>query len=225
MTNARKCRRVEPLLALAAGADLSPARSRVVEEHLRGCAACREAAEAFAATIHTLRELPALELSPEESAQLRRSVWERIEGERGGSNVAIRRSGPAWGTARWAAAAAVVGLALLLHWRGAREDRAPGPAAVPPSRAAIAPPRAGPPSSAAAERKPAPRIAGRRTPLRARPLPEPHATQPVRIELSTPDPDVRIVWLVGPAGDPLPPLSDESATSTDDTSTTKENPE
>jgi len=38
----------------------------------------------------------------------------------------------------------------------------------------------------------------------------------VRIELSTPDPDVRIVWLVGPAADQeLPLLPDVFAT--DDT--------
>jgi putative zinc finger protein len=231
MTSAWKCRHVEPLLALAAGGDLSPAQSSRVERHLRSCAGCREAAEAFATTMHTVRELPALELSPEEAAQLRRGVWKRIERERAG--LAIRGNRTAWTAAGWAAVALVV-LALVLPWRGVRDDRSARTAVLPPPpppRAAGAPPAAAPapPLAPAPAMVRPPRIAGRRTQRRAPPILESQATQPVRIELSTPDPDVRIVWLVGPPGEALPALPDDFATATDTTSpwpsTIKESPE
>lgn len=220
----RNCRRVEPLLALAAGGDLSPSRLAAVEKHLADCTRCRESAEAFAATVHTVRELPALELTPDERAELRRGVWKRIERERAGAAVAIGPNRTAWRTAAWAAAALVM-LALLLPWRGVREDRSAGTVGLPPSHSAAAPTAAKPAAplvAAAPALDRPPRIAGRRTHRRARPIPESEAT-PVRIELSTPDPDVRIVWLVGPAGEALPPLTDDFGTDT--TSAIKENPE
>lgn len=223
----RECRRTEPLLALAAGGDLSPARARRVERHLRTCAVCREAAEAFAATIHTVRGLPALKLSPDERAELRRSVWTRIERERMGTAAPIRRDRTAWTAAGWAAAALVAVVALLLPWRGVRDDRSATTPAVPPFRAEVAPTPGRPDAPAAADPVPGlpTRIAARRPRRPARPILEPESTQPVRIELSTPDPDVRIVWLVGTVAEDLPPLPDDFATRTDTTSTEKENPE
>jgi len=213
MRNGPKCRRVEPLLARAAGGDLSPARARSLEDHARACARCREAAEAFATTMHTVRELPALELSPEEGAELRRGVWAAIERER--TRFAIRRNGAAWIAGGWAAAALVL-LAILLSWRAIRNDRPATTAALPPSPPALAAPaeRHDAPAAAAPSREPAPRMAGRRTHLRAHPIPESEPTQPVRIELSTSDPDLRIWWLSGPPAEARPPRS--AAFATDD---------
>ena len=202
-----ECGRVEPLLALAAGGDLPAAQSLLVEEHLLVCEGCRRSLAEFEATVHTLRELPASPFSPNESAELRRRVWSRIEDDR--SRTIFGRGGLSWNTAGLAAAAALALVALLLPWRPARPSAPPTIrdriAAVPPPVAAVLPlPKPEAPA-------PAPRIARRRAPRRPGRIAEP--AEPVRIELSTPDPDVRIVWLVGPAaGQELPLLPDVFAT-------------
>jgi Putative zinc-finger len=226
------CRRVEPLLPLAAGGDLSSSRAAFVEEHLRTCGDCRRAAEDFAATVHTIRELPALAISPEETAALRRSVWNRLERDLATERVpAAGNRGIAWKVAGWAAAG-LVALALLLPWRPSTEPPDTSAAAIsaPPPRRAIPatePTEPGPApvtakSPAASET--APRIARRGSLRRARAIAE--TSQPVRIELSTPDPDVRIVWLVGSPREDLPPLTDDIATTSTNTNTnTKEDPQ
>ncbi|MDQ6891581.1 MAG: zf-HC2 domain-containing protein [Acidobacteriota bacterium] len=210
------CRRVEPLLALAAGGDLSSSRAAAVEEHLRTCGDCRRAAEDLTATVHTIRELPALRVSPEETAALRRSVWNLIEKDRAtgrltaaGSRRIVRK------TAGWAVAG-LVAVALLLPWRPSTESLDTSGAAIsapPPRRGMPAATEPGPAPAATkgpAASETAPRIARRGAPRRARAIPEP--SQPVRIELSTPDPDVRIVWLVGSPPEDLPPLTDDIPT-------------
>jgi hypothetical protein len=218
-----ECGRVEPLLALAAGGDLPAAQSRLVEEHLLVCEGCRRSLAAFDATVHTIRELPASPFSPTENAELRRRVWSRIEHDRSGA--VFGRGGFSWKTAGLAAAAALALLALLLPWRPARPSAPPAPgdriAAAPPPVTAVLP------LSKPAAPAPAPRIARRRAPRRPGRIAEP--AEPVRIELSTSDPDVRIVWLVGPAaGQELPVLPDVFAIDkTNDVSpdTTKEDPQ
>ncbi|HEY6147477.1 MAG TPA: zf-HC2 domain-containing protein [Thermoanaerobaculia bacterium] len=220
------CRRVEPLLALGAGGDLSPdsAAAAAVEEHLSTCGACRRTAEALAATVHTIRELPASSFSSEETAALRRSVWERIEKIRAAEPASAARSrGVAWKAAGWAAAG-LVALLLLLPWRPARDAATAGRAAAPAGGIAARGRDEAPPSSIATATEPPapesapPRIGRRTAPRRLRPIPE--SSEPVRIELSTPDPNVRIVWLVGSAGEDLPPLNDDFSNAT-----TKEDPE
>jgi len=219
------CRRVEPLLALAAGGDLSPASAdaAVIEEHLSTCGSCRRAAEGLADTVHTIRELPALRLSPEEGVALRRGVWKRIEEIRAADRAtALGGRGIAWKTAGWAAAV-LVALLLLLPWRAAREA---APALGPVrslSRTAPGARDIAPPAAAATHPTPesaASRVARQSAPRQFRPAPE--SSEPVRIELSTPDPNVRIVWLVGSAGEDLPPLTDDFETST---ATIKEDPQ
>ena len=227
----RSCRRIERLLALAAGGDLAPSQAGLLnaEEHLRICAGCRASAEALTATVDTVRALPAWRLSAEEGAELRRSVWRRIEEDRARARVpSPGRGSAAWRAAGWAAAA-LLALALLLPWRSAPEKPAARAAARAASATATTPP------AAAAAREPqtvsdvrqelAPRIAARRNPRYSRSAPASMPAERVRIELSTPDPDVRIVWLVGPAGEDLPPLSDDFPTTSETTSTIKENPE
>jgi len=207
-----ECGRVEALLALAAGGDLPAAQASPVEEHLRECAGCRRSLAAFDATLHTIRELPASPFSPNENAELRRRVWGRIEQDR--NRTIFGRRGLSWNTAALAAAAALAVFALLLPWLPTRpsappavRDRIAGvpslSPAIPPRPQALVPQPQGP--------TPAPRIARRRAPGRPGRIAEP--AEPVRIELSTPDPDVRIVWLVGPAADQeLPLLPDVFAT-------------
>jgi hypothetical protein len=221
-----ECGRLEPLLALAAGGDLPTAQSLLLEEHLRGCEGCRRSLAAFDATVHTIRELPASPFSPNENAELRRRVWSRIEHDR--RRTTFGRRGLSWNTAALAAAAALALLALLLPWRPTRH---PAPPAGRDRIAAVSPPAAGVlplPTRDAPAPAPAPRIARRRAPRHPGRIAEP--AEPVRIELSTPDPDVRIVWLVGPAADQeLPLLPDVFATAgATDTEvppdTTKEDP-
>jgi hypothetical protein len=221
------CRRIEPLLALAAGGDLSPASAAAaaVEEHLSTCGSCRRAADGLTDTVHRIRELPALRLSPEESLALRRGVWSRIEQIRAADRPTdLASRGIGWKTAVWAAAALVL-LLLLLPWRAAREE---APAIGPvPSLARTAPGARdlAPPAAAATRPTPesaAPRVARRSARRHFRPAPE--SNEPVRIELSTPNPNVRIVWLVGSAGEDLPPWTDDFATVTSPT-TIKEDPE
>jgi hypothetical protein len=130
-----------------------------------------------------------------------------------------------------AAAAALAVLALLLPWRRTQTSPSPavrdGIAATVPSRdaAPLSQPQALVPQPQALAA--APRIARRRASGRPGRFAEP--AEPVRIELSTSDPDVRIVWLVGPAADQeLPLLPDVFAT--DDTTevspdTVKEDPQ
>jgi len=192
-----ECGRVEPLLALAAGGDLPSEQSLLLAEHLLLCEGCRRSLAAFDATVDTIRELPASPFSPNEMGELRRRVWSRIEQGRGGT--IFGRSGRSWNTAALAAAAAMAVLAFLLPWRPTRPSSPPlvrdGIAAVPsrPAAAILPQPQA-----------PAPRIARRPAPDRPGRVAEP--AEPVRIELSTSDPDVRIVWLVGPAADQELPL-------------------
>ena len=197
-----ECGRVEPLLALAAGGDLPSKQSLLLAEHLLVCEGCRRSLAAFDATVHTIRHLPASPFSPNEMGELRRRVWSRIE--QGRSETIFGRSGRWWNTAALAAAAAVAVLAFLLPWRPTRPSAPPvirDEIAVAHSSAAPAPqPQTLLPEAPA----PAPRIARRRAPRRPGRIAEP--AEPVRIELSTPDPDVRIVWLVGPAADQDLPL-------------------
>ena len=227
------CRRIEPLLGFASGEDLSSSRAAVVEEHLRTCGNCRLAAEEFAATVHTIRGLPALRVSSEESAALRRGVWDRIEKDRATLRVGPRGGrGTAWRAAGWAAAG-LVALALLLPWRPAgrppetrRVSRETSP---PPALRRIPKAAQQAPATAAAQRlasaEKTPRVARRGAPRRARASAE--SNEPVRIELSTPDPDVRIVWLVGSPREDLPPLrnDDDDTANTTATAPTKEDPE
>jgi hypothetical protein len=223
------CRRVEPLLALAAGGDLSSSRAAAVEEHLRTCGDCRRAADDFAATVHTIHELPALRVSSAETAALRRSVWKRIEEIRAADRgAALGSRGIAWKAAGWAAAG-LVALLLLLPWRAAREAAQAGRVAASAGGTSAGARDMAPPSATAAASKPpapasaAPRVARRSAPRRSRPVPE--SNEPVRIEFTTPDPNVRIVWLVGSAGEDLPPLTDDFAATRTTTTTIKEDPE
>lgn len=219
-----ECGRVEPLLALAAGGDLPAAQSLLVEEHLTVCEGCRRSLAAFDATVHTIRELPASPFSPDENAELRRKVWSRIEHDR--TRTIFGWRGLSWNTAALAAAAALAVLALLLPWRPTRPSASPavrdGIAAAVPSRdaAPLSRPQALLPQPQASLSQPqalapAPRIARRRAPGRPGRIAEP--AEPVRIELSTPDPDVRIVWLVGPTADQELPLLPDIFTTDDAT--------
>ena len=186
----RSCRQATRLLALAAGGDLSAEAELRLKGHLAGCAACWQARRSLRETTEMLRSADSASFSDEERANVRQEVWRVIERKRR-SDASL----PGWHLAAAPLAAAAVLLALIVT--GRHESGRPRPL---PSRAQL-PLRAvteltapTPPVFAASSalRPESRRLAAshrRRLPVPA------SAPVPARLEMATPDPDVRIIWL------------------------------
>ncbi len=183
------CRRAVRLLCLDAGGNLEPRRRPAAAEHLASCAACRSFRGDLEAALAAARswEFPESQIGGEE---LRRSVWREIRKER-----ARKRAFGALGfrsliTAAAAAACAAL-LVSLLSRRTARETvsvvslPAPSPIASSPAPS---------PFTATSQRNTS--IVYSRALSRPRRIPSAESGI-TRIEFRTPDPQVRIIWLLG----------------------------
>lgn len=180
------CRRAARLLCFDVGADLSPRRRSAVAGHLAICPVCRGFRDELTAAVDTARSLkvPALESGGEE---LRRRVWREIQRDR---DQADTRKAEGF---RVLIAAAGCSAAILLSLR----SLAPRPAAE--SRQLV--PRAVSPAIASPARESAATLPGSalpKTALASRPRADARESGGItRIEFRTPDPQVRIIWLVG----------------------------
>ncbi|HKC24020.1 MAG TPA: zf-HC2 domain-containing protein [Thermoanaerobaculia bacterium] len=178
-----RCRDVEALLPLFAGADLDARTAAAVGEHVALCPRCSADSEALRGTLLFLAESPEPPLDDAFHLDVRRDVLHRLRAE-----PRSRR----YPTFLLAAAAALL-LALALTRRAPRPAPIAGPPTPPPATPAPVAIAAGAPATPASPRGAS---AKRRLPARGR---RPSATLPAvhvtRIEIQTPNPHVRIVWL------------------------------
>jgi hypothetical protein len=185
------CRRAARLVCFDVGEDLGPRRRLAVTEHLAICRVCRGFREELSATLETARslEVPALERGGDE---LRRRVWREIRRDRGRAEARKAKGFRLLAAAAGCSAAVLLSLHFLVR-HPAVESGQVSPRAVPPAIAS-APVPAGPawgiaPTSPAA---PLPRTA-----RASRPRADAREGGITRIEFRTPNPQVRIIWLVG----------------------------
>ena len=177
-------RHVLDALPLWAGEDLDPARRAEVEEHLEACASCRAEATALREAMAWIREDAESPFSPEDGLALRRNVMAQVAREHP-SRSARRR---AW-VLLPAAALLVATAALGLRHLGQRA--LPLPARIPPpsTQAQLRP--------VDAPEAPLPTV--RTRPLSSKPRADPQPDSPspsfTRLEFSTGDPAIRIIWL------------------------------
>jgi anti-sigma factor RsiW len=180
------CESVRQLLPLHAGGDLDEQDSGQIDAHLDSCAACSAFAAEYAEARNALRRLDPPELDASVYAGMRGAVLREIR-----KQPAAVRAG--WWNSRWAAAAALViamsPLALYLSGRDARDAHpvasVASPAPMTPLPAVVSPP---PPI----ERREAPTVA-RTAPRRKKTVPE-KVSDPLRLEIQTQDPNIRIIW-------------------------------
>jgi anti-sigma factor RsiW len=172
------CPAFEPLIALYVAGDATGGEAAQVEEHLPGCAACRELLEDLQTTQSSLMDLRTEPVDPALLAAVRAGVLSRIE----------RRRRLVW---PWAAAlAAAMSLAAILLAPARKPDPPPMPVAVArPPAPAIQPPLRDHPVSRPKVRRPRPRS-----------KPEKPA-EPLVVKMLTDDPDVVIIWIVDQTGD------------------------
>ncbi|HTM49316.1 MAG TPA: zf-HC2 domain-containing protein [Bryobacteraceae bacterium] len=172
------CPAFEPLIALYVEGEASGGEAVQVEQHLPGCAACRELLEDLQSTQSALKDLRMEPVDPALVAAVRAGVLSGIDGRR-------RLFWP------WAAAlAAAIGLAAILLAPPRKPGSPPMPVAVArPPAPAMEPPRRELPVSRAKVRRP-----------RRRSKPE-HPAEPLVVKMLTDDPDVVIIWLVDQTGD------------------------
>jgi hypothetical protein len=218
------CQHAEPLLALYAGDDLGPSDAEGVRRHVLACASCARAVEELASTVRWVSRQPRPDPGPDAFARLRRTVRQRIEAEgaRPHRGAWMRRlldallgahAGPAMAAAALlVVAGGAISVALLRapstssglsvkHRGGALDARAPSSpwAGDPASTRLKAVPSHevgagdGPPAGALKDE------AGGSSLLAQAPGggdDDLDGTQGgrLRIELRTPDPDVRIIW-------------------------------
>jgi anti-sigma factor RsiW len=175
------CQEWEQQVALHVENDLPAEEARRVEEHLAGCAECRELLEDLRASQAALKEIEAEGVDGALLAVVRSGVLSRI-GER-------RRS--IW---PWAAAVAMAA-ALMAALLPAPREVAPEPRAAPIARAPVTPPKAEP-VVARARSRPYP-ARPRRTESRQ----ASRGSDPLVVKMLTDDPDIVIIWLVDQTGD------------------------
>lgn len=101
------CRQIEKYLPLYAGHDLSGSREQSIAAHLQSCGACTEALADFQNTRELMPALSVPSFNEEVYADIRKSVWRRIESE---SRPTLFASVAAWFQPRlaWAATAALL---------------------------------------------------------------------------------------------------------------------
>ncbi len=171
-----KCADYQRLAALDASADLSPRLSRRLQQHLAGCAACREVAESLAGLPADLVGLDAGDIDEAALARARSRALARIQPE--------RRPVRFW---PWLLPIpAVAALVLLLF-----VPRVPAPPVAVVHN--IAPPAQWDRQTASVIR-PKPRRSGQTTK-------NDDLSYPLVIRLATSDPDVVIYWTVEGKGD------------------------
>ena len=116
------CSQVQKFLPLHAGRELSGKREQLIAAHLQTCAACAAEADEYREARETLRAFALPDLSDEVYAEMRTSVWRRIEAE--SHHPSLFASITAWFQPRlvWAAAVAmfviVTGLGLYFFGKG-----------------------------------------------------------------------------------------------------------
>ncbi len=183
------CRRAARLLCFDAGGELDPRRRSAVAGHLAICPVCRSFRDELSVTLETARslEVPAFERGGED---LRRRVWLEIRRDRDGADT---RNAKRFRLviAAGCSAALLLSLSFLLRRPAAEPGRLPAHA-IPPA-AASAPTIAGPARATAATLPVVPLGAA----LASRPRADVSESGITRIEFRTPDPEVRIIWLVG----------------------------
>jgi hypothetical protein len=195
-------RRAARLLCFDVGGDLGPRRRSAVAQHVAICPVCRGFRDELSATLETARSLdvPTLERGGEE---LRRRVWREIQRDRDWANTR--------NTERFRLIIATAGcssaLLLLLFFLVRRPAAEPGRLPLH----ALSPTITSAPVHTAPARESSPtRPTG---PLKAVLASRPPADASesggfTRIEFRTPDPQIRIIWLVGQqAPEPSPALS------------------
>jgi len=196
------CRSVSALLPLLVEGDLSGDEASVARDHLATCPACRARETALRESQAWLRDAaasaPPPPLDDRELAAIRAEVLRRIE-----------RPAPAWGP-WWLPVATALGLlAALLPTQIAPTRPAGAPIARATLRAPAAPVHAATPAApvlvaerVAPEASAPSRVRTVRTATAVGPDREPAVasglpTAPdLRLELATPNPNVRIIWFV-----------------------------
>ena len=174
--------------------DLEPTEQAAVAAHLDHCPDCREAAEDLRRSQAWLREAMASPFDAADQDRLRRTVMDQIRTE---STQPIRRL--ALRPALWAACAAAL---LLTTWVWRQEQPAASiPTLGQPSSMKSAPVMVQP-LPMQAQANPAPAVTHHTTPHAAREAPSLPHEEPVRIEIQTADPTIRIIWLA--QAKPLP---------------------
>lgn len=172
-------------LPLWAGNDLPPARRAQVDAHLEACPSCRAEAQALLEALAWLRKDAESPFTPEEGSTLRREVMARV-----------RRSAPprARRSRAWILlpAAALLLAAAGLALRHSRNQHLPARVSPPSTQALLQPIEA---PQAPLHTVCAPRH--RSVPPGPRADPQPGSTPPAftRLEFSTGDPAIRIIWL------------------------------
>jgi hypothetical protein len=75
------CTQVEDLLPLYAGRDLNDGRAQSITAHLQTCARCADAAKEYGETRHLLQEFAPPAFADDVYAEIRQSVWRKIDAE------------------------------------------------------------------------------------------------------------------------------------------------
>ena len=196
------CARAAKVLPLLVGDDLKERTKREVQAHLAACRECRALEAELMRSRAWLAAVPAPSFEEAEAEELRRAVWREIRagGHRAGG---VTRRGVGIGPWRAAGvvAALLIAFAAFLRLRPGR-DASPVStlASITPREKAVAlapPPH--PEESLAREPAPsAPPFSRARRGRRARAV----ASDVVKIEFQTANPDVRIIWLVKKSAEP-----------------------
>jgi len=203
------CGRIEELLPLYVGADLPEAEMTAVADHLAGCNRCSGLAADLNESASWFRGAETPVFDDSEMHRLRSAVNRRIDDEIAAPGLPglmdriIALLG--WRPALVATAGAIFLLAVLLY--SFRSGSEPRPAVTPDivRKAEIrdvdeSPKPDRPQAEPVRRKRPRKRAANRRTNLVARTWPKTdlsasRPTEPLRIEMQTADPNIRIIWL------------------------------
>jgi hypothetical protein len=210
------CGDYEGLIALRVGGDLPREDEGRLDGHLAGCSACRQFAQEFQECQNALILWRSGAPDADLMENVRRNVLARIKEGRGRSIGSWRLQLPIFRFfLRFAAGVAITSLLVGSFWL-ARHRRPPGREVQPPSRpsaASLSPGAADPrretqthaiaqagtvPKRKARLTASAPRDsrAGQREPVEKMGELDTSALKPLRIELQTADPNIRIIWFV-----------------------------
>ena len=178
--------------------DLSEAEARPVSDHLESCPSCRACAEALRESQTWLKDVPPLPFEDPDFAQVRRRVLEQLATDSTAPARIKRAPQTLWRPLLVAAASL---LFILLASRGNLQKPQPVIALPPPPSQAPEPPPTPSlppvPTTPRVTHGPSPNpgpIPLPRPSQGAEPLKEPPTTA-IRIELQTPNPNIRIIWL------------------------------
>lgn len=189
------CQQARELLPLGVEGDLARACGEALAAHLQACEACWKRAQALQASQAWLKGAPPMPFTVEERAELRRTVMVQVR----------ERTAPRRLRARWLLGVAAVGLGLLVPVRFHRHVAVPLTRPAPVAVAQVA----------AQPSLPLPLPLPRPLPLtgrvrqqhpQVRPAPVEAAPVLARIEFTTGNPGIRIIWLArtsdAPGGSP-----------------------